>query len=135
MPEANLTGELFTADASAGFDEGIVQGDVGSGARLSFATRFELCHGLSAEASAEALADLELLWVIVGTAEGQASAAAGVELDAQATIDLFDRVGLSAEVGAFAAASLAGRLSVGLDASDIALAARQVLQGPLLEVF
>jgi hypothetical protein len=139
MPEANLTGEVFTADASAGFDEGIVRGDVGSGARLSFATRFELCHGLSAEASAEAaaeaLADLNLLWLIAGRAEGQASAAAGVGLDAQATIDLFERVGLTAEVGAFAEASLAGRLSVGLDASDIALAARQFLQGPPLEVF
>ena len=139
MPEANLSGEVFTADASAGFDEGIVAGDVGSGARLSFTTRFELCHGLSAEASAEAAAeanaDLALLWLLAGRAEGQASAAAGVELDAQATIDLFDRVGLSAEVGAYADASLAGRLSVGLDASDIALAARQFLQGPALEVF
>src|SRR3954463_12188149 len=87
MPEANLTGEVFTADASAGFDEGIVRGDVGSDARLSFATRFELCHGLSVEASAEAavqaLAELDLLWLITGRAEGQASAAAGVELDAQ----------------------------------------------------
>jgi hypothetical protein len=26
MPGANLTGEVFTADAGAGFDEGIVQG-------------------------------------------------------------------------------------------------------------
>ena len=60
MPEANLTGEVFTADASAGFDEGIVRGDVGSGARLSFATRFELCHGLSAEASAEAAGQAQL---------------------------------------------------------------------------
>ncbi len=139
MPEANLTGEVFTADAGAGFDEGIVQGDVGAGARLSFATRFELCHGLSAEASAEAaveaLADLGLLWIINGRAEGEALAAAGVELDLRATIDLFDRVGLSAELAAFAEASLVGRLSVGLDVSDIALAARQLLTGPALEVF
>ncbi len=139
MPEANLTGEVFTADASAGFDEGIVRGDVGAEARLSFATRFELCHGLSAEASAEAavgaLADLGLLWIINGRAEGEALAAAGVELDLRATIDLFDRVGLSAELAAFAEASLVGRLSVGLDVSDIAAAARLLLTGPALEVF
>jgi hypothetical protein len=139
MPEANLSGEVFTADASAGFDEGIVRGDVGSGARLSFATRFELCHGLSAEASAEAaaqaVADLGLLWLIAGRAEGEALAAAGVRLDAQATIDLFDRVGLSADLAAFAEASLAGRLSVGLDAAEIARAADQMLSGPALEVF
>lgn len=139
MPEANLTGEVFTADASAGFDEGIVRGDVGSAARLSFATHFELCHGISAEASAQAVADaqadLGLLWLIAGSAQGQANAAAGVELDAQVTVDLFDKVGLTAEVGAFAEASLAGRLSVGLDVSDIADAARQFLDGPLLEVF
>lgn len=139
MPEANLTGEVFTADAGAGFDEGIVRGDVGSAARLSFATRFELCHGLSAEASAEAaaeaMADLGLLWLINGNAEGEALAAAGVQLDLQATIDLFDRVGFSAELAAFAEASLVGRLSVGLDVSDIAAAARLVLAGPALEVF
>ena len=139
MPEANLTGEVFTADAGAGFDEGIVRGDVGSAARLSFATRFEFCHGLSAEASAEAEAEaqavLGLLWLIAGHAEGEALAAAGVQLDAQVTIDLFDRVGLSAELAAFAEAALAGRLSVGLDTSDIALAARQLLAGPALDVF
>jgi hypothetical protein len=139
MPEANLTGEVFTADASAGFDEGIISGDVGSDARLSFALHFELCHGLAAEASAEAaanaLAELGLLWVVNGHAEGAALAAAGVRLDAQATIDLFDRVGLTAELAAFAEAALVGRLAVGLDASDIALAARQVLHGPALEVF
>jgi hypothetical protein len=139
MPEANLTGEVFTADASAGFDEGIVRGDVGAEARLSFATRFELCHGLSAEASAEAaaeaLAELDLLWLINGSAGGEALAAAGVQLDLQATIDLFDRVGLSADLAAFAEASLAGRLSIGLDANEIAAAAGQLLTGPALEVF
>ena len=33
-------------------------GDVGAAARLNFATRFELCHGLSAEASADAAAEV-----------------------------------------------------------------------------
>ena len=139
MPEANLTGEVFTLDAAAGFDQGIVRGRVGSGARLNYAARFELCHGLSAELSAEAIAqaaaDLGLLWVIAGRAEGEALAAAGVQLDAQATVNLFDRVGLSAEVAAFAEASIAGRLGVGLDARDIALAAADLLSGPALDVF
>ena len=70
MPEANLTGEVFTADASAGFDEGIVRGDVGAEARLSFATRFELCHGLSAEASAEAAVGALETWGCCGSSTG-----------------------------------------------------------------
>lgn len=139
MPEADFSGDVFKLDASAGFDEGIVSGQVGSGARLSFATRFELCHGvaadLAAEAVAQAVADLGLLWAITGHAEGEALAAAGVQLDAQVTIDLFDRVGVSAEMAAFAEASLAGRLSVALDMGEIALLARESLTGPALEVF
>ena len=75
------------------------------------------------------------MWIINGRAEGEALAAAGVELDLSATIDLFERVGLSAELAAFAEASLVGRLSVGLDVSDIAAAARLLLTGPALEVF
>jgi hypothetical protein len=138
MPEANLAGEVFTLDAAAGFDQGIIRGHVGSSARLNYAARFELCHGLGAELSAEAVAvaaaDLGLLWVIAGRAEGEALAAAGVQLDAQATIDLFDRVGLSAEIAAFAEASIAGRLGVSLDARDIALAATHVLSGPAVLV-
>jgi hypothetical protein len=37
-----------------------------------------------------------LLWILAGRAEGEALAAAGVNLDLQFDVDLFDRMGFSA---------------------------------------
>lgn len=139
MPEVDLSGEIFTADAAAGFDAGVVRGDVGSDARLRYASRFELCHGLAAElsteAAAQAAADAGLLWLLAAGADGEALAAAGLQLDVQVTTDVFDRIGLSAELAAFAELAVAGELSVGLDVRDVARLAAEVLSGAALEVF
>ncbi|MFZ5816419.1 MAG: lamin tail domain-containing protein [Bacillota bacterium] len=138
MPELNASGDIFTLGASAGFDEGIVRGKVGAGARLSFEGEFALCHGLNAALTAEAVAEVEgaltLLWVLAGRARGQASAAAGIKVDGRITVDLFDEFGLSAEAAAFAEASLAGRLAVGLDLQEIAALARQQLPDLAYEI-
>jgi hypothetical protein len=131
MPQLTASGEIFRLDASAGFDEGIVRGQVGAGARLKFRGQFELCHGLrgalSAEAVAEAHARLASLFLLAGYAEGEAVAAAGLEVDAAVQLDLFDSYGLSANAAAFAELALAGRVAAGLTFEDIARAARPLL--------
>lgn len=139
MPNLVLAGEVFSLDASAGFDEGLIRGKVGAGARLNFTTRFTACHGLAAQAAAQARADasaqLGLLGLLSGDAQGAALATAGATLVATATIDPFDRAGLDVGVAAYAEASVAGRLSLSLDLQDVARLAAERLDGPALEVF
>lgn len=139
MPELVKSGNIFTLDASAGFDEGIVRGKVGGGARISYDGRFALCHGLNAALTAEAVAEIEgalnILWLLAGRARGQAFAAVGVKVDARINVDLFDTFGLSAEAAAFAEASVAGRLAIGLDFEDIARLAQQQLPGIAYDIF
>ncbi|MCV2362335.1 hypothetical protein LNV23_02600 [Paucibacter sp. DJ1R-11] len=134
-----LKGEVFSLDASAGFDEGLIRGNVGAGARLQFDTQQSLCHGLAVQAAAQARADasaqLGLFGLLSGEAEGAAFAAAGVKLVAQATIDPFDKAGLEISVEAYAEASVAGRLAVSLDFQDLARLASEKLDGPALEIF
>ncbi|MGJ7460028.1 lamin tail domain-containing protein [Halomonas sp. MA07-2] len=138
MPELNASGDIFTLGAAAGFDEGIVHGRVGAGARVTFAGQLALCHGLNAQLSAQALAQLEtaasiLLPAIRG--EGSAFAAAGVRVDVRVTPDLFDTFGLSADIAAYAEAAVAGRIALGLDWRDIAAIARQQLPGLAYDLF
>lgn len=139
MPRFDASGDVFTLDGRAGFDEGIIRGEIGGGARLSFTSRFELCHGitaaLAADAVAEAQARLGVLWAIAGLGEGEALAAAGVRLDLRLAMDLFDAFGLSATVEAFAEAAVAGRLSIGLDLQDIVRLARSSLSDSAFDVF
>ena len=131
MPELSASGEIFSLDGQAGFDEGLIRGDVGGDARLSFDGHFELCHGLRAALSAEAIAEAEArlaaLFLLAGYAQGEALAAAGVQVDCSVQFDLFDSVGLSAEAAVFAEAAVAGRLSAGLTFEDVARAARPLL--------
>ncbi|MFG6467221.1 hypothetical protein [Roseateles sp. BYS87W] len=139
MPNVVLAGEVFSLDASAGFDEGLVRGQVGASARLNFTTRFTACHGLAVQAGAQARADasaqLVLLGLLSGDAQGAALASAGARLVATATVDPFDRAGLDVSVAAYAEASVAGRLAVSLDLQDVARLAAARLDGPALEIF
>jgi hypothetical protein len=139
MPNLVLSGEVFSLDASAGFDEGIIRGDVGASARLSFDTQLTGCHGLAvkaaAQAKANANANLQLFGLISGDAEGAALAAAGAELVARATVDPFDSAGLKIGVAAYAEAAVAGKLAISLDLQDVARLASARLDGPALEIF
>ena len=131
MPELSSSGEIFTLDGSAGFDEGIVRGDVGGGARLTYDGHFELCHGLDAALSAEAIANIQGqlsgLFILTGLAQGDALAAAGVSVDAAVQFDIFDSFGLTAAAEAYAEASVAGRISAGFTFEDLAAALRPLL--------
>ncbi len=139
MPNLTASGNIFTLDGRAGFDEGLVRGKVGASARLSFDAHFALCHGLDAALSAQAMAQadaaLGLLWVLTGRGQGQALAGAGVQLDARIGVDLFDEIGLSADASAFVEASVAGRLALGLDLQDIARLASEQISGLALQIF
>jgi hypothetical protein len=46
MLELTAQGDLFAANAAAGFDEGYVAADVGAAIRGSFGASAEFCHGI-----------------------------------------------------------------------------------------
>jgi hypothetical protein len=124
MLELTTQGDLFAANAAAGFDEGYVAADVGTGIRSSFGASAEFCHGVdlavNVDAAASALADLKLLWFLVGKAEGTALAGAGAEAKVKLDINLFETAGISAAAKAYAEASIAGRLSLSASFEDLA---------------
>lgn len=139
MPQLHGSGDIFRAVAGAGFDEGIVRGKVGSQARLTFDGDFVLCHGLTAEVNARASAavdaGLTALFLLSGQAHGEAFASAGAGVDARLSVDLFDSFGFSASVGAFAEATVAGRLSVALDLQALAGLAQMQLNNVAFDIF
>ena len=139
MPELTAQGDFFDARAGAGFDEGYVSADVGAGIRASFGASAEFCHGIdlgvNADAVASALVDLKLLWLLVGKAEGSAIAGAGAEAKAKIDINLFETAGVSAAARAYAEASIAGRLSGGLTAEDVAKVARDYFNNLGYDIF
>ena len=139
MPELKASGDVFNANGQAGFDEGIVSGKVGGGARLSVAAELDFCHGLNAQLSAQAMAEAEanlhLLWVLLGKAQGQALASAGAQLTGQLNGSLFETFGLSAEAAIYAQASLAGSLALGLTVEEIAQLARGMLDDLAYDLF
>jgi hypothetical protein len=138
MPELNASGNLFTLGAAAGFDEGVVHGRVGANARATVTGEFALCHGLDAELSGRAIAELQAAVSVLlpaVRAQGAAFAAAGVSVKARVTPDLFDTFGLSAEAAAYAEASVAGRIALGLDWQDVANFARQNLSNLAYDIF
>lgn len=139
MPELSASGNVFSLDAQAGFDEGVVRGRVGAGARLTFQGQLELCHGLDAALTAEVAAQLHaaltLFFLFAARGEGEALAAAGVKVAGRVYTDVFDTVGFSAEAAAFAEAAVAGRLAIGLDWRDVARLARGQLPGVAYDIF
>ena len=139
MPELDLSGDIVAADADVGFDEGVVAGRIGPGGRLTVDVGVDLCHGLSGSLSAEAVvgvqAELRLLWAFLGEGQGEGLAAAGATAAAHLSGDLFDTFGLRAEAAAYAEASLAGRVALGLDIQEVARHARDRLDGPAYDIF
>ena len=124
MLELTAQGDLFAANAAAGFDEGYIATDVGAGIRGSFGASAEFCHGIdlgvNVDAAGSALADLKLLWFLVGKAEGTALAGAGAEAKVKLDINLFETAGISVAAKAYAEASIAGRLSLSANFEDLA---------------
>ena len=136
MPAANVSGEVFSLNANAGY-EGPVAARAGAGGQLSVSLEAEACHGLSLEASARALADVNAAVGFLLAARGTAfaAAAAGVNAKAQVRPDVFERLGLVLDAAAYAEASAGGRLAVGLDFAQIARWAEENLDGLALELF
>jgi hypothetical protein len=136
MPSANLSGEIFSFNADARY-EGPVSIRGGAGGHLSVSLEAETCHGLSLDASAEALVEASafLSFLLAGRASGFAIAAAGVSAKAQLKPDVFERLGLILDIAAYAEASAGGRLAVGLDFAALEQLGRQHLSGAALEIF
>jgi hypothetical protein len=138
MPELTASGDIFSLSGQGEFQEGIVHGKIGGGARLSFDAEAELCHGVDISLAAEALAEIEglismLLPAIRG--EGAAFASAGVRASAQLSPNLFDKAGFTAHVEAQVQASVAGSIAIGLDFQTIAQMARQQLSDLAYGIF
>lgn len=136
MPAANASGDLFSLSGDARY-EGVVTGRAGAGGRLSVTLEAEACHGLSLEAGARALVEVNgLLSLILGVrVTGFATAAAGVAAQAQLRPDAFERFGVIANVAAFAEASAGGRLAITGDISPIMRWASEHVEGLALELF
>ncbi|MCC6831983.1 MAG: hypothetical protein IT200_11610, partial [Thermoleophilia bacterium] len=136
MPTVDASGEVFSLSGDARY-EGIVTARAGAGGRLSVALEAQACHGLSLEAGARALAEVTgVLNMILGVrATGVATAAAGVTARAQMRPDIFDRMGVIADIAAYAEASAGGRLAVTGDVAPFARWGREHLDGVALTVF
>ncbi len=47
MPTITAAGDIISVNGKAGFKEGIVKGEVGGVARVSYEAKAEFCHGLT----------------------------------------------------------------------------------------
>jgi hypothetical protein len=136
MPTADASGEIFSLSRDDRY-EGVVTGRAGAGGSLSVTLEAEACHGLSLEAGAQALVEVNgLLSLILGVrASGFAQAAAGVTARAQLRPDAFERFGVIADLAAHAEASAGGRLAITGDVAPIARWAQDNLDGLALTLF
>lgn len=121
-----ITGDIFNLSADAQYEGRwhgleLLRANAGIDVRLTTELEANLCHGIEiavrARASAEARAALAVFVAAAG--EVSAFAQAGANVKVSLAPDLFDRFGLVIDVGAFAEAAVAGRLSIGLDIGQI----------------
>ncbi len=119
-------GDIFSLNGDAQYEGdwggiNVLRANAGVDVSVAVNAEANLCHGLQvalgAQASAEA--QLALSMFIAGSAEGRAFAAAGANVKVSLAPDLFDRFGLTVDVGTFAEAAVAGSLSIGLDIGQI----------------
>jgi hypothetical protein len=132
MPTLNKSGQIFDLDAAAGFNEGYLGASASVGLDSEFNASLEACHGfqgkLDLAIKAQAEIALKLLWLLKGTASGEAAATAGVDLTTKLDIDVFNVMGFDAKAKAAAEAYAAGKLSVGLTFEEIANIARDLIE-------
>lgn len=136
------TYDAFSLGADAKYDGewsgvDVVKADAGIGTKLSFTGNASLCHGvdlgLSGSLTASADAALAIIVAISGEVSGIASA--GISARGVLTSDPFDEIGLVLDVGAWAEASAAARIAVGLDTGQILALAGLRLEGLPFELF
>ncbi|WP_299689919.1 lamin tail domain-containing protein [uncultured Tateyamaria sp.] len=139
MPKLRKSGDVFRLGADGSFDSiWLTSGKVGANVGISYDGGVEFCHGLDASIGIEAAADISgALTVFMPSvrAEGHAFAAAEAGITAQLSPNVFDKVGLSVDARAFAQASVAGRISIGLDFTEIAQIAENALDDLSYKMF
>lgn len=132
MPEADI--DIFTLSGDAQYEGkwrgiDILRANAGADIAVNVEATAEFCHGLQlslgAEASAEAELALSMFLAIAG--EVEAFAAAGANVKVVITPDIFDKFGFVGDIGAYAEASAATRLSIGLSIGQIRQAAEKIL--------
>lgn len=139
MPELKAAGPLFTLGAAGEYD-GIwltsarIRGEAG----IHYEGSAVLCHGLDVAVGIEAAAELEAAlsaFLPSIRAQGQLFAAAGAQLNAQVSPNLFEKVGVSVDLHASAEASAAGRIGVGLDFQHVATLAGEAMPDVAYQIF
>ncbi len=113
MPEIPI--EIINLHANAGFNEGIINGNVQGSLSAGVNISADLCHGINvgvdAAIAAKVLGNLDFLF-LGAQAQGEASAAAGARAKILIEPNPLERLGLSIYVGAFARAMASGSLSI-----------------------
>ncbi|MCB1676263.1 MAG: lamin tail domain-containing protein [Halioglobus sp.] len=134
MPELQASGELLQANGQAGFETGILHGEIAAGVKIGVTAEAEVCHGVDVEIGAGARAEIHALLALLLPAlraEGHAFASAGAGLNLQLSPNLFDRVGFTARAQAQAQASVGGRVAIGMDFHSLSTLAREQLPSNL----
>jgi hypothetical protein len=134
--------DVFTLGANAEYDgewQGvdILKARAGVATSLSFEALGSLCHGVELGATGTLTASAGAVFAMVASASGEARgvASAGVKARAILAPDPFDELGLVLDVGAWAEASAAARLALGLDTGQILALAGLRLKGLPFELF
>lgn len=136
MPDLKGNIQIIDMGAAGGFDEGIIAGNGKVGFRTHADAEFTACHGVTlgfdASVGADAAADLKLLWLLKGVAQGSASAAIALKASVIADLNIFNVLGLDAKISASAEACAAGKISVALTSDAIAEFGRNAIKEDFL---
>ncbi len=136
MPVLSGSGNIFELAGSAGFDEGIIAIGGDGQVRAKWKFHLDACHGLDAAASlqilAQAAAELKLLWLLKGNAQGSAYAGIGAGLQVKADINPFNIMGFSARIAGSLELSAAGRISAGITLEEVARLGKQYIESDYL---
>lgn len=136
------TYDAFSLGADAKYDGewngvDVVKADAGIGTKLSFTGNASLCHGIDLGLSGSLSASADAAFAMIAAISGEASgiASAGISARGVLTSDPFDEIGLVLDLGAWAEASAAARIAVGLDTGQILALAGLQLKGLPFELF
>lgn len=115
----------------------ILKARAGVATSLSVEAQASLCHGIEIALGGALTASANAMFAMIASASGEARgiASAGVRARAVMGPDPLDELGLVVDVGAWAEASAAARLAVGLDTGQILALAGLRLKGLPFELF
>ncbi len=139
----DLTLDVFSIGANGEYEGewgglSVLRADFGVDVGGTVEGSLSFCHGvdISVGGNLSASAQAAVSVFVAAAAEVQAFAAAGAQVKVRFSPNLFDEFGVVVDAGAFAEASVAGRLSIGLDIGQILqLAESRLPNGLAIDLF